>query len=53
MLIQIHPENPQPRLIKQVAECLKNGGVLVIQPILFMVLAVIFLSTKPLNAFVK
>lgn len=29
MLIQIHPENPQPRLIKQVAECLKDGGVVV------------------------
>jgi tRNA threonylcarbamoyl adenosine modification protein (Sua5/YciO/YrdC/YwlC family) len=27
MLIQIHPDNPQPRLIKQVAECLKNGGI--------------------------
>ena len=29
MLIQIHPENPQPRLIKQVAECLKDGGVII------------------------
>lgn len=29
MLIQIHPDNPQPRLIKQVAECLKDGGVVV------------------------
>ena len=29
MLIQIHPENPQPRLIKQVLECLKDGGVIV------------------------
>ncbi len=29
MLIQIHPQNPQPRLIKQVAECLKDGGVIV------------------------
>jgi tRNA threonylcarbamoyl adenosine modification protein (Sua5/YciO/YrdC/YwlC family) len=29
MLIQIHPENPQPRLMKQVAECLKDGGVVV------------------------
>lgn len=29
MLIQIHPENPQPRLIKQVAECLKDGGVVI------------------------
>ena len=28
MLIQIHTENPQPRLIKQVVECLKNGGVI-------------------------
>lgn len=29
MLIQIHPENPQPRLIKQVIECLKDGGVII------------------------
>ena len=29
MLIQIQPENPQPRLIKQVAECLKDGGVII------------------------
>ena len=29
MLIQVHPENPQPRLIKQVAECLKDGGVII------------------------
>jgi tRNA threonylcarbamoyl adenosine modification protein (Sua5/YciO/YrdC/YwlC family) len=29
VLIQIHPQNPQPRLIKQVAECLKDGGVII------------------------
>lgn len=29
MLIQIHPQNSQPRLIKQVAECLKDGGVII------------------------
>ena len=29
MLIQIHPDDPQPRLIKQVAECLKAGGVII------------------------
>ncbi len=29
MLIHIHPDNPQPRLIKQVAECLKTGGVII------------------------
>ena len=29
MLIQIHPQDPQPRLIKQVAECLKDGGVII------------------------
>lgn len=29
MLITIHPQNPQPRLIKQVAECLKDGGVII------------------------
>ena len=29
MLINIHPDNPQPRLIKQVVECLQDGGVIV------------------------
>jgi tRNA threonylcarbamoyl adenosine modification protein (Sua5/YciO/YrdC/YwlC family) len=29
MLITIHPENPQPRLIRQVAECLRDGGIIV------------------------
>lgn len=29
MLLQIHPENPQPRLIKQLVECLKDGGVII------------------------
>jgi tRNA threonylcarbamoyl adenosine modification protein (Sua5/YciO/YrdC/YwlC family) len=29
MLIQIHPQNPQARLVKQVAECLKDGGVII------------------------
>ncbi|MDB5251611.1 MAG: threonylcarbamoyl-AMP synthase [Flaviaesturariibacter sp.] len=29
MLIHIHPENPQPRLIRQVAEVLKSGGIVV------------------------
>lgn len=29
MLVKIHPHNPQPRLIKQIAECLKDGGIIV------------------------
>ena len=29
MLLEIHPENPQPRLIKQIIECLKDGGVII------------------------
>jgi len=29
MLIQIHPDNPQPRLVKQVVECLQKGGVII------------------------
>ncbi len=29
MLLQIHPENPQPRLINQVIECLQDGGVII------------------------
>ena len=29
MIIQIHPDNPNPREIKQVIECLKDGGVIV------------------------
>ncbi len=28
-LIAIHPQNPQPRLIKQVVDCLNAGGVVV------------------------
>jgi tRNA threonylcarbamoyl adenosine modification protein (Sua5/YciO/YrdC/YwlC family) len=29
MLIHIHPDNPQPRLIKQVADVLRKGGIIV------------------------
>jgi tRNA threonylcarbamoyl adenosine modification protein (Sua5/YciO/YrdC/YwlC family) len=29
MLIRLHPQNPQPRLVKQVADCLKKGGVII------------------------
>src|SRR5436190_20778826 len=29
MLIRIHPDNPQPRLIRQVVECLLAGGVII------------------------
>lgn len=29
MLLTIHPEDPQPRLIDQVVESLKNGGVII------------------------
>ena len=29
MLVKIHPQDPQPRLIKQVIECLKDGGIIV------------------------
>jgi tRNA threonylcarbamoyl adenosine modification protein (Sua5/YciO/YrdC/YwlC family) len=29
MLIRIHPDNPQPRLLKQVADVLRNGGVVI------------------------
>lgn len=29
MLLSIHPVNPQQRLIKQVAECLKDGGIII------------------------
>lgn len=29
MLLKIHPDNPQDRLIRQVVECLKNGGVII------------------------
>ena len=29
MLIRIHPDNPQPRLLKQVADCLRGGGVVI------------------------
>lgn len=29
MLVQIHPQNPQERLIKQAVEILKNGGIII------------------------
>ena len=29
MLLHIHPENPQPRQIKTVVECLQRGGVII------------------------
>ena len=29
MILRIHPDNPQERLIKQVAECLLDGGVII------------------------
>lgn len=29
MLLQVHPDNPQPRLIKQIVECLKDGGIII------------------------
>lgn len=29
MLIHLHPQNPQPRLLKQIAECLKDGGIII------------------------
>ena len=29
MLLQIHPRNPQPRLIKQVSDSLKKGGIII------------------------
>jgi tRNA threonylcarbamoyl adenosine modification protein (Sua5/YciO/YrdC/YwlC family) len=29
VLIQLHSQNPQPRLVKQVVECLKDGGIII------------------------
>ena len=29
MLLKLHPQNPQPRLIKQLVECLKDGGIII------------------------
>ncbi|PUZ26626.1 tRNA threonylcarbamoyl adenosine modification protein, Sua5/YciO/YrdC/YwlC family [Chitinophaga costaii] len=29
MLLELHPQNPNPRNLKQVVECLKNGGVII------------------------
>lgn len=29
MLLRVHPENPQPRLLKQLAECMLDGGVII------------------------
>lgn len=29
MLLNIHPQNPQPRFLNQVADCLKRGGIII------------------------
>ena len=29
MLLKIYPENPNPRLVHQVVDCLRNGGVII------------------------
>ena len=29
MLLRIYPENPKPKEIKKVADCLKNGGIII------------------------
>lgn len=29
MLLQIHPDNPNPRQMKQVVECLRDGGIVI------------------------
>ncbi|PSL49328.1 tRNA threonylcarbamoyl adenosine modification protein (Sua5/YciO/YrdC/YwlC family) [Chitinophaga niastensis] len=29
MLLNVHPDNPNPRLIKTIIECLKDGGVII------------------------
>ena len=29
MLLHLHPDNPQPRLIKQLAECMLDGGIII------------------------
>jgi tRNA threonylcarbamoyl adenosine modification protein (Sua5/YciO/YrdC/YwlC family) len=29
MMLNLHPKTPQPRLLNQIAECLKDGGVII------------------------
>jgi tRNA threonylcarbamoyl adenosine modification protein (Sua5/YciO/YrdC/YwlC family) len=29
MLLHLHPQNPQERLLRQIAECLKDGGIII------------------------
>ena len=29
MLVRIHPDNPQERIIQQIANCLRDGGVVI------------------------
>ncbi len=29
MLLHLHPDNPQPRLLKQIADSLKDGGIII------------------------
>lgn len=29
MLLRLHPQNPQERLLQKIADCLKNGGIII------------------------
>src|SRR5882672_884719 len=29
MLLRVHPQNPQGRLLRQIADCLKSGGIII------------------------
>ena len=29
MMLHVHPENPQPRQLKTIVDCLQNGGVII------------------------
>jgi tRNA A37 threonylcarbamoyladenosine synthetase subunit TsaC/SUA5/YrdC len=52
MLVRIHPENPQQRLIKQMVECLKDGGIIVYPTDTIYGLGCDIFNQKLWNAFV-
>ena len=53
MLIDIHPDNPNPRGIATVIECLKDGGTIIYPTDTIYGLDVIFFNRKLLNELLK
>lgn len=53
MLVNVHPENPQERIVKQIADCLKDGGVIIYPTDTVYGLGCDIFNQKQLNEFVE